>query len=100
MSREPSRGAYQRRRADQGAAGSGADGLGPGPVIDRDVVGEPRPAEAGRDGLAALVEGRDQEGARIVERLERPPAVEDADSKAATEERPGPLAPGPVLRTV
>src|SRR6478609_523459 len=69
-------------------------------MVDGHVVREPRTLHGSGNLLTRLAKGRRQEVSGVVDRLERPEAVDDPDVEAAPEERPAALAPRAVLRKV
>ncbi len=108
--RDPSTAA--RRRACRARAAAAAGCRRPLRVIDRLLMpahlrtsdGRPRRctrSAAGSSGhpeiAARFAEGIDQERARVIERFERPPAVQDADPEAIAEERAIAAAPRAVF---
>src|SRR5690242_11817605 len=82
----------------RGATTGRRGGRSPGPVVDRDVVGQARSLEVGCQGRPRVTEGGCQERPSLVDLIERPEAVDDPNAEAAREERAVPPAPGPVLR--
>jgi len=67
-------------------------------MVDRDVVGQPRPGQAVGDGSPGITERRLEERPGFIRRGERPPAVKDADLEPVAEERSITSRPRPVLR--
>jgi hypothetical protein len=63
-------------------------------VVDGDVVGEPRPLQLGTDLGAPVAERGAEERPRVIDRIERPEAVDHPEAEATGQERS--VAPGPV----
>ena len=64
-------------------------------VVDRDVVRQPWPGQRLAEAPSGLAERLAEKRPRVVDRVERPPAVDNADLEAVGEERA--VAPAPEL---
>ena len=68
-------------------------------MVDRDVVGQPRPGQSDRRRPARLAERRLEECPSLVHRGERPPAVQDADLESRAQEWVLAVGPPPVVQS-
>ena len=91
-----SRPASARRRSSSASTAP----LAPGPVVDRDVVRQPRPLQGRAEGGSVGAERLAEKGPGILDRVERPEAMDHPDPEAVRQERSGPAGPRAVLRQV